>query len=180
MVPARLVSLDKLPLTPNGKIDRKALPEPTGEVEAGREYVAPRKTLETRLALIWQQVLGIARVGVHDNFFDLGGHSLRASTLVSKIERATSQGSAAGRFPLHHDRTAGPKNQRFKAAGERMRSQRRQRPSTIRFHPSKSVCTSCASLTGPSAATICRRRFFSKASLTDARRARVPGADSAP
>ncbi|AOK89971.1 non-ribosomal peptide synthetase [Paenibacillus polymyxa] len=87
MVPARLVSLDKLPLTPNGKIDRKALPEPTGEVEAGREYVAPRTTLETRLALIWQQVLGIARVGVQDDFFDLGGHSLRASTLVSKIRK---------------------------------------------------------------------------------------------
>ncbi|NGP58570.1 amino acid adenylation domain-containing protein [Paenibacillus thiaminolyticus] len=87
MLPARLVSLDKLPLTPNGKIDRKALPEPTGEVEAGREYVAPRTTLETRLALIWQQVLGIARVGVEDDFFDLGGHSLRASTLVSKIRK---------------------------------------------------------------------------------------------
>ncbi|APB69496.1 non-ribosomal peptide synthase/polyketide synthase [Paenibacillus polymyxa] len=87
MVPARLVSLDKLPLTPNGKIDRKALPEPTGEVEAGREYVAPRTTLETRLALIWQQVLGIAQVGVQDDFFDLGGHSLRASTLVSKIRK---------------------------------------------------------------------------------------------
>ncbi|MEO2256755.1 non-ribosomal peptide synthase/polyketide synthase [Paenibacillus amylolyticus] len=87
MVPARLVSLDQLPLTPNGKIDRKALPEPTGEVEAGREYMAPRTTLETRLALIWQQVLGIARVGVHDDFFDLGGHSLRASALVSKIRK---------------------------------------------------------------------------------------------
>ncbi|WP_340018591.1 non-ribosomal peptide synthase/polyketide synthase [Paenibacillus sp. FSL H3-0457] len=87
MVPARLVSLDQLPLTPNGKIDRKALPEPTGEIEAGREYVAPRTTLETRLALIWQQVLGIVRVGVQDDFFDLGGHSLRASALVSKIRK---------------------------------------------------------------------------------------------
>ncbi|RPK22202.1 non-ribosomal peptide synthase/polyketide synthase [Paenibacillus xylanexedens] len=87
MVPARLVSLDQLPLTPNGKIDRKALPEPTGEVRAGREYAAPRTTLETRLALIWQQVLGIGRVGVHDDFFDLGGHSLRASALVSKIRK---------------------------------------------------------------------------------------------
>ncbi|PQP84731.1 non-ribosomal peptide synthetase [Paenibacillus sp. PCH8] len=87
MVPSRLVSLDKLPLTPNGKIDRKALPEPTSEVEASHEYVAPRTTLETRLALIWQQVLGIARVGVQDDFFDLGGHSLRASTLVSKIRK---------------------------------------------------------------------------------------------
>ncbi|GGH70057.1 hypothetical protein GCM10008014_54100 [Paenibacillus silvae] len=87
MVPARLLSLDQLPLTPNGKIDRKALPEPTGEMEAGREYVAPRTTLETRLALMWQQVLGIARVGVQDDFFDLGGHSLRASSLVSKIRK---------------------------------------------------------------------------------------------
>ncbi|MGF6358332.1 amino acid adenylation domain-containing protein/non-ribosomal peptide synthase protein (TIGR01720 family), partial [Paenibacillus sp. 4624] len=87
MIPARLVSLDKLPLTPNGKIDRKALPEPTGEVEAGHEYVAPRTWLETRIALIWQQVLGIARVGVQDDFFELGGHSLRASSLVSKIRK---------------------------------------------------------------------------------------------
>ncbi|PZT52935.1 non-ribosomal peptide synthetase, partial [Paenibacillus silvae] len=87
MVPARLISVDRLPLTPNGKIDRKALPEPTGEIEAGREYVAPRTTLETRLALMWQQVLGIARVGVQDDFFDLGGHSLRASSLVSKIRK---------------------------------------------------------------------------------------------
>ncbi|WP_434749294.1 non-ribosomal peptide synthase/polyketide synthase [Paenibacillus amylolyticus] len=87
MIPARLMSLDKLPLTPNGKIDRKALPEPTGTVEVGHEHVAPRTTLETRLALIWQQVLGITRVGVHDDFFELGGHSLRASSLVSKIRR---------------------------------------------------------------------------------------------
>ncbi|MDT0125669.1 non-ribosomal peptide synthase/polyketide synthase [Paenibacillus sp. RRE4] len=87
MIPARFVSLDKLPLTPNGKIDRKGLPEPSGEVEAGHEYVAPRTLLETRIALIWQQVLGIARVGVQDDFFDLGGHSLRASSLVSKIRK---------------------------------------------------------------------------------------------
>ncbi|MBR2564034.1 MAG: amino acid adenylation domain-containing protein, partial [Paenibacillus sp.] len=87
MIPARLVSLDTLPLTPNGKIDRKALPEPTEEVEVGREYVAPRTTLETRLALIWQQVLGFTQVGVQDDFFELGGHSLRASSLVSKIRK---------------------------------------------------------------------------------------------
>ncbi|WP_366293179.1 non-ribosomal peptide synthase/polyketide synthase [Paenibacillus sp. AN1007] len=87
MIPARLMSLDKLPLTPNGKIDRKALPEPTGDAAAIREYAAPRTMLEIRLALIWQQVLGIARVGVHDDFFELGGHSLRASMLVSKIRK---------------------------------------------------------------------------------------------
>ncbi|WP_243391509.1 non-ribosomal peptide synthetase [Paenibacillus sp. GM1FR] len=88
MIPSYFVELERLPLTPNGKIDRKVLPVPEGEAGSGTEYVAPRNELETKLAAIWQEVLGLAKeIGVHDNFFDIGGHSLRATTLVSKIHK---------------------------------------------------------------------------------------------
>ncbi|BFH71003.1 hypothetical protein PsJ27TS7_50030 [Paenibacillus dendritiformis] len=91
MIPSYFVELEGLPLTPNGKIDRKALPAPEGEAGSGTEYVAPRNELETRLAAIWQEVLGLAKeIGVHDNFFDIGGHSLRATTLVSKVHKELS------------------------------------------------------------------------------------------
>ncbi len=70
--PVVLRGLERLPLTPNGKIDRKALPAPEGEAGSGTEYVAPRNELETKLAAIWQEVLGLAKeIGVHDNFFDI-------------------------------------------------------------------------------------------------------------
>ncbi len=86
MVPSAFMVIDKLPLTANGKVDRKALPEP-GEVRAslGAEYTAPRTELEQQLAQIWAEVLKLERVGVHDNFFDLGGHSLMATQVVSRI-----------------------------------------------------------------------------------------------
>ncbi|WP_433747548.1 amino acid adenylation domain-containing protein [Paenibacillus amylolyticus] len=88
MIPSYFVELERLPLTPNGKVNRKALPAPEGEAGSGTEYVAPRNELETKLAVIWQEVLGLAKeIGVYDNFFDIGGHSLRATTLVSKIHK---------------------------------------------------------------------------------------------
>ncbi|WP_339788681.1 amino acid adenylation domain-containing protein [Paenibacillus sp. FSL R7-0313] len=88
MIPSYFVELERLPLTPNGKIDRKALPAPEGEAGSGTQYVAPRNELEMKLAVIWQEVLGLTKeIGVHDNFFDIGGHSLRATTLVSKIHK---------------------------------------------------------------------------------------------
>ncbi|MCR8842055.1 amino acid adenylation domain-containing protein, partial [Paenibacillus sp. SC116] len=90
MIPSYFVELERLPLTPNGKIDRKALPAPEGGASAGREYVAPRTELETKLVAIWQDVLGPVTIGVTDNFFDLGGHSLRATTLVSKVHKELS------------------------------------------------------------------------------------------
>ncbi|MCH6190946.1 amino acid adenylation domain-containing protein [Paenibacillus polymyxa] len=91
MIPSYFVEMERLPLTPNGKIDRKALPAPEGEAGSGTEYVAPRNELETKLASIWQEVLGLVKeIGVHDNFFDIGGHSLRATTLVSKIHKELS------------------------------------------------------------------------------------------
>ena len=88
MVPAIFVYLERMPLTPNGKIDRKALPVPgrlRPELEKG--YVAPRTALEESLAAIWAGVLGLERIGVHDNFFDLGGHSLKATQVISQARR---------------------------------------------------------------------------------------------
>jgi surfactin family lipopeptide synthetase A len=85
MVPLAFVRLDSLPLTPSGKIDRRALPAPEGYYELNQQYVQPRNIVEERLAAIWQEVLGLDRVGVLDNFFALGGHSLLATQVVSRI-----------------------------------------------------------------------------------------------
>ena len=88
MVPGFFVELDSIPLTPNGKIDRKALPGVTDEDLIRREYVAPRNETEQKLVEIWQEILGIERVGVKDNFFELGGHSLAAGKIVNNISKA--------------------------------------------------------------------------------------------
>ena len=85
MVPAALVVLDALPLTRNGKVDRRALPEPAWETDAG--YVAPRTPEEEILAGIWEEVLGVARVGARDDFFALGGHSLAATRVTSRVAK---------------------------------------------------------------------------------------------
>src|SRR5262249_52199328 len=77
MIPTALVPMTELPLTPNGKVDRRALTEPEQTRTAlGSIYVAPQTDLEVSIASIWQEVLQIERVGIHDGFFDLGGHSL--------------------------------------------------------------------------------------------------------
>ncbi|MFD1319760.1 amino acid adenylation domain-containing protein [Micromonospora sonneratiae] len=87
MVPAAYVRLAAWPLTPNGKLDRAALPTPDGEAFGQRGYAEPLGLLETMIAAIWAEVLGIERVGRHDDFFALGGHSLLAMRLVSKIRQ---------------------------------------------------------------------------------------------
>ncbi|MGG4216520.1 amino acid adenylation domain-containing protein, partial [Paenibacillus alvei] len=87
MVPSYFVQLEQMPLSPNGKIDRKALPAPEGSLQTGADYVAPRTWVEVKLAHIWQDVLGLTQVGVKENFFEIGGHSLRATTLASKIHK---------------------------------------------------------------------------------------------
>ncbi|WP_375737326.1 non-ribosomal peptide synthetase, partial [Polymorphospora lycopeni] len=89
MVPNAFVVLDALPLNPNGKVDRAALPDPDGHrPDLGTGYVPPRNPIEETLAGIWADLLGLDRVGAHDDFFDLGGHSLLASRLVARIRRA--------------------------------------------------------------------------------------------
>jgi amino acid adenylation domain-containing protein len=89
MIPAVFVLLDALPLTPNGKVDRRSLPPPDPiRPELGNPFVAPRSPIEEALANIWSQVLGLERVGVHDNFFVLGGHSLLATQVISRVRDA--------------------------------------------------------------------------------------------
>jgi acyl carrier protein len=84
------VTLDALPLTVNGKLDRRALPEPSGErPELGGEFVAPRTEMEKTIAEVWSELLGVTQVGVHDNFFELGGESLRAIQVASRIRDIT-------------------------------------------------------------------------------------------
>jgi len=87
MVPSAYVHLERLPLTPNGKLDRKALPAPEGDAFAVQAYEPPQGKIEEELARIWEELLGVARVGRHDNFFALGGHSLLAVALVERIDR---------------------------------------------------------------------------------------------
>ena len=85
MVPAAFVFLDSLPLTGNGKADRRALPPPVPARPASGAYEAPRTPVERRLVAIWEELLGLDRVGVHDDFFALGGHSLLATRVVSRL-----------------------------------------------------------------------------------------------
>jgi amino acid adenylation domain-containing protein len=86
MVPTAFVPLASLPLTAHGKVDRRALPPPSGLRSAAEaDWVAPRTPLEEVLAGMWGEVLGVERVGVHDDFFALGGHSLLATELVAAM-----------------------------------------------------------------------------------------------
>ncbi len=89
MIPTRFQRLDELPLTPNGKIDRSALPdwEPS-KVESNVEYIAPRTQLEEMLTEFWLEILPVEKIGVNDNFLQLGGNSLEAIRLMARVEKA--------------------------------------------------------------------------------------------
>ncbi len=105
MVPAAFVTLDALPLTPNGKLDRKALPAPVVTREASVALVEPRDDTERALAAIWSEVLGVDTLGIDDDFFDLGGHSMLATQVVAKIRKAELGGRAVGVMDLFQQRT---------------------------------------------------------------------------
>jgi len=86
MIPMAFVGLDALPLTPNGKVDRQRLPAPDWAAQMpAAAHIAPRDELEIQLARIWESVLDVRPIGVHDNYFDLGGHSLQAVTLFQRL-----------------------------------------------------------------------------------------------
>ena len=98
MVPSLFMALESLPLTPNGKVDRRALPRPSlsNRSDAGR--VPPRTAMEHTVANVWKDVLGIPEVSVHDNFFDVGGHSLLSMQVVARLEKQLGVRLNPGRF----------------------------------------------------------------------------------
>lgn len=88
MVPSAFVMLDAMPLTPYGKFDRSVLPVPDGSrPRLDVAYAPPRTSAEERLVEIWQKILDVRPVGIHDNFFDVGGHSLAGASLISRVNR---------------------------------------------------------------------------------------------
>jgi len=98
MIPTAFVLIDAMPMTPNGKLDRTALPAPDfAVVRKTRDSVPPSTNTEIRLAGIWESLLKVEKVGVHESFFDLGGHSIMAVRLMSQIRSAFGV-----QLPLHH------------------------------------------------------------------------------
>jgi amino acid adenylation domain-containing protein/non-ribosomal peptide synthase protein (TIGR01720 family) len=87
MNPAYVMRLERLPYTPNGKLDRKALPLPEASLTGSREYTAPETLLEAQLQLIWEQALQVEKIGVTEDFFQLGGHSLKAMLLAARLQK---------------------------------------------------------------------------------------------
>jgi len=89
MIPVAFVVLDHIPLTPNGKVDRRALPAPDSQrIDYGKLFKAPRTTTEEVLSDIWRGVLGLEQVGIEDNFFESGGHSLKATQVLARVREA--------------------------------------------------------------------------------------------
>lgn len=83
MIPSYYIKMEQFPLNANEKLDRAALPMPQESINPN--YIAPKKLIEKKLAQIWQEELGIEKIGIYDNFFELGGHSLTAARVISKI-----------------------------------------------------------------------------------------------
>jgi amino acid adenylation domain-containing protein len=92
MIPSSFVTLDKLPLTAHGKLDWKALPEP-GQIRPDLEqsYIAPRNELESHLARMWREILGIDQIGINDDFFNLGGDSIKGAVFINKLQETLKE-----------------------------------------------------------------------------------------
>ena len=141
MIPSYFIRLKKLPLTPNGKVDRKALPEPEGNIHPSLEYEAPTNDLEQKLVEIWQEVLHIGEMGINDDFFEMGGHSLKATALVTKIHQE---------FEVELTLREVFQNPTIKDLARQIRGAAISgfyaippvtRGNTIRYHPRKKECT---------------------------------------
>lgn len=91
MVPFAFVHLDALPLTPNGKLDRKALPGLDKVLNLEQDYVAPRDEVESKLIKLWEELLEVKPIGIQNNFFRVGGHSLLAARMIAHVEEMFSQ-----------------------------------------------------------------------------------------
>jgi amino acid adenylation domain-containing protein len=89
MIPQHTVDIDEMPKTPNGKVDRKKLPDVFSNLAQQDSFVAPDTQEQIWLADIWEQLIGTSKIGKHDNFFDLGGHSLLSMQIIHKIESET-------------------------------------------------------------------------------------------
>lgn len=87
MIPSYFVQIHKLPLTINGKIDTKKLPEPINNISVSTEYIAPATNIEEELVKVWTEILGVDRIGINDNYFSLGGDSIKAIQIVSKLNQ---------------------------------------------------------------------------------------------
>ncbi|QDX95378.1 amino acid adenylation domain-containing protein [Brevibacillus laterosporus] len=87
MIPTHMYQIDQIPLTPNGKVDRKTLSISERNAVRNQEYVAPRTLLEARMAMLWQDLLGINPISIYDDFFELGGHSLKVMMFVAKVHK---------------------------------------------------------------------------------------------
>jgi thioesterase domain-containing protein/acyl carrier protein len=87
MIPSLFVFLKTMPLTANNKVDLGALPVPASSLSDGMAHIGPRDRVEVQLTALWQQVLEVPKIGIHDNFFDLGGHSLKAAQLFFLLEQ---------------------------------------------------------------------------------------------
>ncbi|MDW7618090.1 amino acid adenylation domain-containing protein, partial [Peribacillus simplex] len=87
MIPSYFMELESIPLTNNGKVNRNALPEPDANGLILNAYEAPHTEIQDKLVTIWKDVLGVETIGIHDNFFDLGGHSLKATVVMSEIHK---------------------------------------------------------------------------------------------
>ncbi|WP_437505503.1 amino acid adenylation domain-containing protein [Sorangium sp. So ce1099] len=138
MVPAPILVLERLPLSPNGKVDRRALPAPEQLDAPARAVTPPRTDLERTIAAIWQEALSTPQIGVHDNFFDLGGHSLLLARVHSRLREEVDRPLpmlALFQHPtiaslaeaLSRDASAEPAPQGGERSGERARAAQQRR-----------------------------------------------------
>jgi amino acid adenylation domain-containing protein len=86
MIPNQFILMEEFPMTSNGKLDKKSLPNPTSDSTSRTKYVPPRNNIDRQIIEIWRDVLEQEKIGIQDNFFDLGGHSLKATRVISKIQ----------------------------------------------------------------------------------------------